>query len=146
MTILKHMSPFSRYFYQLRMNYGLRQVELAELVGYDQTYVSALENGTKGPPTPEFIERLIRALSISESEQTELYEVVEASQRKLIIPSDVSEAVYWLLLDLKRNLTTLHPAEIDLIRGIMQLDQKKTRMEPMLAHKIRRRTKGEVKM
>lgn len=40
------------------MRHGVRQVELAERIGYEQSYISALEAGAKGPPTPEFIDRL----------------------------------------------------------------------------------------
>ena len=47
------------------MRHGIRQTELAELIGYEQTYISALEVGKKGPSTPEFVERLISALMLS---------------------------------------------------------------------------------
>jgi len=53
------MSPFSHFLHELRMRLEIRQAELAELVGYEQSYISALEVGLKGPPTQEFITRLI---------------------------------------------------------------------------------------
>ena len=56
----KSMSPFSRYLVDLRRRLGVRQGELADLLGYDQSYLSALEIGQKGPPTPEFVDRLAR--------------------------------------------------------------------------------------
>ena len=56
------MNPFSHYLHDLRMRHEIRQSELAELLGYEQSYISALEIGAKGPPTPEFIEKLILAL------------------------------------------------------------------------------------
>lgn len=73
------------------MRLEIRQAELAELVGYEQSYISALVVGLKGPPTPEFIARLIRALSLSPSEQQDLHTAVEASQRKLIIEADTPQ-------------------------------------------------------
>jgi transcriptional regulator with XRE-family HTH domain len=66
------MSPFSHFLHDLRMRLEIRQAELAELVGYEQSYISALEVGLKGPPTQEFIARLIHALSLSPAEQQHL--------------------------------------------------------------------------
>jgi predicted transcriptional regulator len=47
------MSPFSHFLHTLRMRLEIRQAELAALVGYEQSYISALEVGLKGPPTEE---------------------------------------------------------------------------------------------
>ena len=127
------MRPFSKYFYQLRVAHGIRQIELAELLGYEQSYISALEIGTKGPPTSEFIERLIRALSLSDIQQAELHEVVEASQRKFIIPVDLSEDIHWMLLNLHRHLDSLHPAQVRLIQEIIGIKDefaKNTLLKP----------------
>ena len=51
------------------MRHGMRQGDLAEAMGYEQTYISALEIGSKGPPTDEFIERAIKALQLGDAEQ-----------------------------------------------------------------------------
>lgn len=56
------MSPFARQLHELRLRHGIRQNELAELIGYDQTYISALEVGLKGPPTPEFVDKVVATL------------------------------------------------------------------------------------
>ena len=58
------MSPFSESLHSIRVRHGLRQVELAKLVGYEQSYISALEVGLKGPPTDEFVERLTAAIPL----------------------------------------------------------------------------------
>lgn len=50
------MSPFSHFLHELRLRHQIRQAELAELLGYEQSYISALEIGAKGPPTEEFVE------------------------------------------------------------------------------------------
>lgn len=63
------------------MRHNVRQVELAELLGYEQSYISALEVGLKGPPTQEFVERLKAALPVSSVEQQELLTAAEVSQR-----------------------------------------------------------------
>lgn len=140
------MSPFSKYFHQLRMSYGVRQVELAELLGYEQSYISALEIGTKGPPTQEFIERLIEVLSLSEQQQAELREAADASQRKFVIPSDVPEDVYWLIQDLRRHLNTLRPAEINILREIIKLKDSQAQHMPLPLRRVRSRQKEDAKM
>jgi len=63
------MSPFSHMLYELRMRFEIRQADLAELVGYEQSYISALEVGSKGPPTPEFIDKLVSVLELSGSDE-----------------------------------------------------------------------------
>ena len=51
------MSPFSHFLHELRLQHQIRQSELAELLGYEQSYISALEVGIKGPPTDEFVRK-----------------------------------------------------------------------------------------
>jgi hypothetical protein len=62
------MSPFARQLSEFRMRHGIRQNELAELIGYDQTYISALEVRLKGPPTSEFVDKLVTTLPLTPAE------------------------------------------------------------------------------
>lgn len=140
------MSPFSLFFHQLRITYGIRQVELATLMGYEQSYISALEIGIKGPPPSDFVNLLIEVLALPQTQQEELRKVVAASQRKLVIPSDVPEDAYWLLEDLRHHLEYLHPAEINLIREIIRLRDKITQHAPSPGLRLRRRNQKDDKM
>ena len=88
-----NMSPSSHLLHDLRTSRNIRQAQLAQMVGYDQTYISALEVGLKGPPTQEFIDRLAEALALEPDEIGELYEAAKASQRKLVIGVDVPQEV-----------------------------------------------------
>lgn len=115
------MSPFSHLLRELRMRHNVRQVELAELLGYEQSYISALEVGLKGPPTQEFIERLKAALPLSSAEQQELLAAVEASQRKLVLDSDTPQDVYWLLKELRDAVQQLSPVHVRMIRDVLSL-------------------------
>lgn len=58
------MSPFAHLLHNLQMRHNIRQSELAERLGYEQSYISALEIGLKGPPGPDFVDRLIAALEL----------------------------------------------------------------------------------
>ncbi len=80
------MSPFSTYLRTLRRARGLRQVELAHLLGYEASYISALERSQKGPPRKEFIGRLIRGLKLDASEQTALNQRLDAASEPPRLP------------------------------------------------------------
>lgn len=116
----KSMSPFSRYLVDLRLRLGVRQGELADLLGYDQSYLSALEIGQKGPPTPEFVERLAKTLELSEEEQRVLLATAEASERKLTISPKADEEVYLLLRDLREKLPLLSAAQVRVMRELLR--------------------------
>jgi transcriptional regulator with XRE-family HTH domain len=129
------------------MRHNVRQVELAELLGYEQSYISALEVGLKGPPTQEFIERLKAALPLSSTEQQELLTAVEASQRKLILDSDTPQDVYWLLKELREAVQLLSPVHVRMIRDVLSLRGAAVSAgfaEP--ASRLKRRIKGEATM
>lgn len=116
------MSPITTLLRELRTQFGLRQAELAEQIGYEQSYLSALEIGTKGPPPPEFIERLISVLNLDENWKQKLADALDASQRKIVLSATAPEPVYRLLNELRSNLDSLRPVQIELIRIALKLN------------------------
>lgn len=140
------MSPFAYLLHETRLAYGIRQSELAERMGYEQTYISALEVGSKGPPTAEFVEKLIATLALGAEEQVRLIEAAEASQRKLILEIDSSSDTYWMLKELREQIQFLHPAQIKMIRDVLQLPEtlKERAIEPV--HRLKRRRSEEARM
>jgi predicted transcriptional regulator len=140
------MSPFASTLHTLRMQHGICQTELAELLGYEQTYISALEVGKKGPPTQEFVEKLILALNISGEERERLLEAVDASSRKLVIDNDMPQDVYWLLRDFKRHLHDLSLVQIQLLRQIIVLKDSINKEPKLSISRVKRRKKVEVTM
>lgn len=136
------MSPFADRMKALRLERGLRQVELAEMVGYEQSYVSALELGIKGPPTDEFVKHLIQALSLSLEEQSTLRETVVASQRKINVPSEAPTEVYWMCHRLRQQIDSLHPAQIELIKTALNLPIAISPSGNNAPSRIRRRDHG----
>jgi len=140
------MSPFSHYLHDLRMRHEIRQSELAELLGYEQSYISALEIGVKGPPTPEFIEKLVTALSMNEAEKMEVRSIAEASQRKLWLSSDCPSDVYWMLKELREQVHHLHPLQVKMIRGVLELKGSFVDPQPEPIRRIKRRRREEASM
>lgn len=84
-----------------------------------KSYISALEVGLKGPPTPEFVERIAVALSVSDTEREELSAAAEASQRKLVIEPNAPTEVYRLVNRLRSSLATLTPAQANVISEVL---------------------------
>lgn len=140
------MSPFATFLHDLRMSRGIRQSDLAELVGYERSYIAALEASIKGPPTNEFVGKLISALSLSKPEEQLLLQALMASERKLVLDPQSSQEIYWLLADLRQQLPNLHPAQIKIMRDIIAMQGSLATQVHESDWRIRRRTKEETPM
>jgi transcriptional regulator with XRE-family HTH domain len=140
------MSPFSALLHRLRLRHQVRQSELAEMLGYEQSYISALEIGLKGPPTAEFVEKLIHALALSPLEQQELLEAVSGSQRKLILDADTPEDIYWLFNKLREQMNELHPVQIQLIRHALEIRDSLAMREQEHLRRLPRRKREDATM
>lgn len=117
------MSPFSILLRQLRVRRGLKQKDLAHHLGYESSYLSALERSEKGPPRQDFIRRLIRGLELDEAEQAELARTLKASRRQVSLPARASEGEYALLHQLEPQLGHLHPLQIQLIELALKIPE-----------------------
>jgi len=90
-TKLSHVSSFAHLLHELRLRHGVRQSDLAALIGYDQTYISAVEVGLKGPPTTEFIDKVAGVLALPDEDRLALHQATEASQRNLVVDLDTPQ-------------------------------------------------------
>lgn len=115
------MSPFAHFLKVLRQTRGLRQRDLAEMLGYEQSYLSALESGAKGPPRKDFLGRLARKLELTDLETSQLQVAVEHSRRCIKLPSRASTVVYELCHALEQQLDHLEPVQIELIDIALRL-------------------------
>lgn len=115
------MTPFSDYLFQLRRNRGLRQRELADILGVEQTYLSALEAARKDPPSPEQVARFAMALELTEEEHADLLYAAQISKRKLELPEDTNRAEYQLVHELVNNLGGLSDDQISVIRTVLRM-------------------------
>lgn len=140
------MSPFAHLLHDLRMRHNIRQSELAERMGYEQSYISALELGIKGPPSPELVQKLVDALDLSDAEADDLQRAVQASQRKLTIDPDVPQDIYWLLDDLRAKLPKLSPVQVRVIKDVLSLSPAHEACWPGTSRRLRRRGKEEAEM
>lgn len=121
--VVLSMSPFASYLRELRCRRGLKQKDAAELLGYEQSYISALERSAKGPPKQDFVTRLIRVLKLSAAERVELEEALRKSKRQVSLPCSAPAEEYELLRELEPQLGRLHPVQIKMIRQVLSLPQ-----------------------
>lgn len=128
------------------MRHGIRQGELAKLLGHHQGYISALEIGIKGPPPPEFVENLISILELSADEQEALHEAVAASDRKMVIDAEAPTEVFWMLAALRERVPYLHPAQVRMIREIVELPDQLAKRDPEPVTRLKRRRNTEARM
>ena len=126
---VESMSPFSIFLRQLRLSRGYKQKELADRLGYEPSYLSALERSEKGPPRQDFIQRLIRDLQLNESEQAELTRALKASRRQVSLPARASEREYALLHQLEPHLGNLDPVQIQMIELVLQMPKCTSALE-----------------
>ncbi len=116
------MSPFSVYLSQLRNRFGLRQTKLAEMLGYEQSYISGLELGTKNPSNQEFLTRLIRAFKMTAQEQEELAKVVKQSQQRFVLPREAHPDAFRLCSELWDKIDRIPLPQLQAIRVLLSLD------------------------
>lgn len=117
------LSPFSQFLRSLRIQRGLRQRELAARLGYEPSYLSALERSEKGPPREDFVRRLIRELALNLEECAALDKALAASRRQLSLPATASIEEYQLMEMLRPQLGRLNPVQIQLIELALKMPE-----------------------
>lgn len=134
------MSPFAKLLHDYRIKAGLRQKELAELLGYEQSYLSALELGLKGPPNREFANQLIKVLDLDQKEQITLMEALAASQRKVDVPNEAPIEIFWMCHKLRQQIDRLHPLQIELMTTALNLPSEFNLVNTELPTRLRWRS------
>ncbi|EGQ9436941.1 helix-turn-helix domain-containing protein [Vibrio mimicus] len=116
------MTPFGLYLESLRRSRQLQQVQLADHLGVNACYVSAMENGKKGPPSQQVLSKLIASLKLDAEEQETLWDKVDESQRTIRLPDNATLEEYALMRDLRRHLGALSSDKVNVIRNILNMD------------------------
>lgn len=99
----------------------MRQREFADALGVDQSYVSAIEAGTKATPSDMFLRNMIGVLNLNQVEQVELRRVVEISSRKFNLPINASPKMYELWHEFHRSSLNLQTGQIDILLNVLRL-------------------------
>mgnify|MGYP000695852552 CR=1 FL=1 len=116
------MTPFGLYLESLRRSRQLQQIQLANHLGVNACYVSAMENGKKGPPSKSVLFRLITSLDLDVGEQETLWDKVDQSQRTIRLPDNATLEEYALMRDLRDHLGAMSSDKVNIIRNILNMD------------------------
>ena len=115
------MTPFGNVLSQLRRSRKLQQRELAERIGVQPCYISAMEGGKKGPPSNAVIHKLIDALELSPEEAHSLKSSIGPSERVFRVPESVSLEEYAFLWELRQRLGSLSGEELAIMTNALRL-------------------------
>jgi transcriptional regulator with XRE-family HTH domain len=115
------MSPLAELLKRHRYERALRQEELAELVGCERSYVSALENDLNLTPPSKLVVRLAEALKLNQEEREEWLAAVQRSRRRYIVSADMPPAAFELAYELIGQLDRLTSPQIEALRGVLKL-------------------------
>lgn len=133
------MSPFADALRTLRFKLGLRQQELADMVGFDRSYLSALENDLKYAPSAGFVQCLSSALKLQEADIVTLQNARERSQRAYVVPADTPLQTYEFIFELFASLEGLNTLQIQAMRAVLELGQPTNSAACTVDGRIRRR-------
>ena len=140
------MSPFSHFLLTLRSRHNVKQAELAKRLGYAKSYISALESGQKGPPSPVFLECIAQFFELDEQGKAEMHAAVEASNRSLTIPHSASPEMFCLLQALREAWPALNPSQIRIMTEVIGMTDSCRRASPFLSGGRAVNQKQEAKM
>lgn len=115
------MSPFAEALRTIRVDHALRQQELAELLGCDRSYLSALENDAKPPPRPAFVETLISVLQLPPEAADAIRRARERSRRRYALPGEMPEQTYAFVHELFRRLDRLNPRQVSALHAVLEI-------------------------
>lgn len=138
-------SPISIFLRNLRLRAGLSQRQLADLLGYEQGYVSALEVGVKSPSI-EYIDGLIAKLKLNDKSKTDLEVAIKCSRRRFTLPADVSTETYLFCNALWEKIERLHPTLLSAIHQMIQVDDLIAEKPTPQPTRLRRNQKPETAM
>jgi transcriptional regulator with XRE-family HTH domain len=113
------MTPFGAAVRKIRKERGLTQKAMAKALGVSPAYLSALENGKKGRPGFDFLQRVAGYLNIIWDEADDLFRVAALSHPRVVVDTSGLPADYTALANrLAADIRHLRP---ETVREILQL-------------------------
>jgi transcriptional regulator with XRE-family HTH domain len=133
-------SPFSIKLRSVRLQAGKTQANLAHDMGFEQAYFSAVELGTR-KPSSDFFEKLVKTLQLNEVEQDGLKQALLESNRRFVLPADVTTETYVFFNTLWKKIDKLHPAHLHALHQVLVLDDQLTVNKRFTPNRIARKDK-----
>lgn len=118
------MSPFALQLRKIRSDRNLQQKAMADIIGCEPSYLSALETGSKPPPQNDKLIQFLRKLNLSIEDEIKLLSAAKKSRRTIMLPSNAASRVFEVLHDLEEQLPNINDTQLDLITIALRFNSK----------------------
>jgi transcriptional regulator with XRE-family HTH domain len=116
------MTPFGAAVRKIRKERGLTQKAMAKALNVSPAYLSALENGKKGRPGFDFLQRVAGYLNIIWDEADDLFRVAALSHPRVVVDTSGLPADYTALANrLAAEIRHLRPETVREIQQLLSL-------------------------
>lgn len=117
------MSPFSITFKALRVKRSLSQKEAANLLGVEQSFVSAIERGHKPAPKKGFVDLVSLKYQLSNNEKSSLVKALSISKHIYVLSPKAPAEVFEVFMALEKQANLINKNQIHLIKLALGLEQ-----------------------
>ncbi len=125
------MSPFALQLRKIRTDRQLQQKVMAEIIGCEPSYLSALETDSKVPPQKAKLTHFLKKLRLSPEEESDLYLAAEKSRRTIRLPLKARSQLFEVCHALEGQLPNLSDMQLELISLVLR-----TKPQEMGAYKM----------
>lgn len=116
------MSPFSITFKALRVKRNLSQKEAADLLGVEQSYISAIERGHKPAPKKGFVDLVESKYQLDKEEKIGLVQAYSNSRHCYMLSHKAPMEAYEIFTALEYQAAILNSHQIAIMRIALGLE------------------------
>jgi len=117
------MSPFSITFKALRVKKNLSQKEAANMLGVEQSFVSAIERGHKPAPKKGFVDLVTLKYQLSNDDESSLAKALSISKHIYVLSAKAPTEVFEIFIALEKQANLLNKNQIYLMKLALGLEQ-----------------------
>ena len=125
------MSPFAFQLRKIRTEKRLQQKAMAEIIGCEPSYLSALETDCKVPPQKNKLIQFFKKLNLSCEEETELLSAAEKSKRVIRLPLKGKSKLFEVCSALEIQLPNISDMQLELIELALRIRPQKLEVPKM---------------
>lgn len=119
-------SLFSITLKEIRLRRKLKQRAFALRLGYEPSYISALENDLKPPPQDEKLDTLLSKMELSPAEEVLLRGAARRSLRgtvKIKVPKSADQFTLEMYEMLQQKLPYISPIQVQIIKFALSVSE-----------------------
>ena len=116
------MSPFAIQLRKIRTEKQLQQKVMAEILGCEPSYLSALETDSKVPPQKEKLTHFLKKLRLSPKEELDLFLAAEKSRRTIRLPLKARTQLFEVCHALEDQLPNLSDVQLEIIALALRIN------------------------